>query len=326
MGLREALVRRLTLILLLIAGGFLFWMLAEVGWEPLTANLSRVGWGFPLLLLPYGVTTTLDAYTWRRLLPDAGGRVGFWRVWSLRLEGEALNVLTPTASLGGEPYKAAGLINAGYPMEAALASLLLHKALRVVGLFLYILTGLALALLFLPEISPYLHGLLAGALVLGLGVAGFIVVQRRQPCQKLVGVLKRLHLCPLALAAREAELSQIDERLAAFYAEKKGLALGLVGVQLMGWAVNALEVWLAFRLLEAPVGLPAAFIWDSLAMIFTGLGFFLPASLGMQEGGNILLAVSLKRGAAFGAAFSILRRLREACWMGLGLLLVIRRR
>ncbi|MCL6620969.1 MAG: flippase-like domain-containing protein [Syntrophobacterales bacterium] len=322
----EAPVRRLTLVLLLVAGAFLFWMLAEVGWEPLAANLSRVGWGFPVLLLPYGVTTALDAYTWKRLLPDAGGRLGFLRLAALRLEGEALNVLTPTASLGGEPYKAAGLVNAGYSLEAAAASLVVHKALRVAGLFLYILLGLALAVAFLPEISPYLQGLLLGALVLGLGVAGFILVQRREPCQKAVRLLQRWHLCPLFLAAREAELARIDARLAAFYEERRGLAGGLVLVQLAAWAVNSLEVWLAFRLLEAPVELAAALIWDSLAMIFTALGFFLPASLGMQEGGNILLAVSLKRGAAFGAAFSILRRLREACWMGLGLVLALRRR
>jgi hypothetical protein len=42
--------------------------------------------------------------------------------------------------------------------------------------------------------------------------------------------------------------------------------------------------------------------------------------LGFQEGGNILLALGFHLGAPLGAAFSILRRVREAFWMGLGLM------
>ena len=39
-----------------------------------------------------------------------------------------------------------------------------------------------------------------------------------------------------------------------------------------------------------------------------------------MEGGNILLAQGFK----LGAAFSILRRIREACWLCLGLVVVWR--
>ncbi len=318
-------MRRVTVVLLLIAGVFLFWMLAEMGWEPLAGNLRRVGWGFPLLLVPYALTNGLEAYAWGRLLPDGGARLGLLRLARLRLSGEALNVLTPTATLGGEPFKAAGLMAAGYSFEAATASLVLHKALRVIGLVLYVLAGLAVAAWFLPEISPHLQGLFLGGLALGLGALVFVVVQRRQPCQKALNLLKRLNLCPAALRAREAELIQVDARLAAFYAEHRGLAAGLLGLQVCAWAANAVEVFLIFRLLGTPISVVQALALDSLGMIFTGLGFFLPMAVGLQEGGNLLLAIGFHLGAPLGAAFSILRRFREASWMGLGLLLAARR-
>jgi hypothetical protein len=63
---------------------------------------------------------------------------------------------------------------------------------------------------------------------------------------------------------------------------------------------------------------------DSLAMLFTALGFFIPAAMGVQEGGNILLAVGFNLGFDLGAAFSILRRIREAFWLSLGLIVVWR--
>jgi hypothetical protein len=59
-------------------------------------------------------------------------------------------------------------------------------------------------------------------------------------------------------------------------------------------------------------------------MLFTALGFFIPAAMGVQEGGNILLALGFDLGMVLGVAFSILRRLREAFWLGLGLLAVAR--
>lgn len=318
-------MRRVTVVLLLIAGVFLFWMLAEMGWEPLAGNLRRVGWGFPLLLLPYVLTNGLEAYVWGRLLPDGGARLGLARLSRLRLSGEALNVLTPTATLGGEPYKAGGLMNAGYSFDEATASLVLHKAFRVLSLTLYVMLGLAVAAWFLPELSPHLKGLFLGGLGLGLGALGFIVVQRRHPCSNALKLLKRLNLCPAALREREAALIQVDDRLAAFYQERRGLAAGLLLLQVFAWAANSLEVFIIFRLLGTPLSTVQALALDSLGMIFTGLGFFLPMAVGMQEGGNLLLALGFHLGAPLGAAFSILRRLREAFWLGLGLLLAARR-
>jgi hypothetical protein len=82
------------------------------------------------------------------------------------------------------------------------------------------------------------------------------------------------------------------------------------------------EVYLMFWLLGHPIGWGLAICLDALAMLFTALGFFIPAAMGVQEGGNILLALGFDLGMVLGVAFSILRRLREAFWLGLGLLAV----
>ena len=85
-----------------------------------------------------------------------------------------------------------------------------------------------------------------------------------------------------------------------------------------------MEVWLIFWLLGHPLGWGQSLCLDSLAMLFAGLGFMIPVSLGVQDGGNILLALGFNLGAPLGAAFSILRRVREAFWLVLGLVVAAR--
>ena len=63
---------------------------------------------------------------------------------------------------------------------------------------------------------------------------------------------------------------------------------------------------------------------DALAVLFAALGFMIPVSAGVQDGGTILLSLGFNLGAALGATFSIVRRLREAFWLSLGLLVVAR--
>ena len=50
----------------------------------------------------------------------------------------------------------------------------------------------------------------------------------------------------------------------------------------------------------------------------------IPVSMGVQDGGNILLSLGFSLGSTLGAGFSILRRFREAFWLLLGLLVVVR--
>jgi len=52
--------------------------------------------------------------------------------------------------------------------------------------------------------------------------------------------------------------------------------------------------------------------------------FMIPASLGIQEGGTIVLFTSLGLPANAAMAFSLLRRIRELGWLAIGFLLLSR--
>lgn len=317
-------MRLVNLILLLIASVFFVWILNEVGWDTLGHYLWQVGWYWPLLLLPYGVVNWLEAWSWKYILVDTPARTTVGRLFWLRLGGEALNQLTPTASLGGEPFKASRLQADGVPLEMASASVVIMKGILVLSLVLYIFTGLALAPFYLPEAAK--HMLFLSLAALGLAAAGiiFVVVQGREPFGNSFRFLNRRGWLPHFLRDQEGFLGDLDTAMSQFYRQYPSRAALAFFLFFLSWLLHSVEVYLMFWLLGHPISPGMAVCLDALAMLFTALGFFIPAAMGVQEGGNILLALGFKLGFDLGAAFSILRRIREAFWLCLGLVVVWR--
>jgi uncharacterized protein (TIRG00374 family) len=306
--------------MLIVASIFLFWMLREVGWANLGRHLIRVGYYWPLVLVPFGVVNCLTTLAWGRLLITTGPRPSFWRLFVLRLAGESLNQLTPTASLGGEPFRALHLKADGVRWEDATTSLVIQKGILVLSMVLYVFVGLALASLIFPVSGSHLGLLGLGASVLGAAGLIFMILQRKSPCTSGVRILEKLRICPKVLKNREKELASLDATMAGFYRDHPGRGLLAFCLVFSSWFLHAVEAYLIFRLLGHPIPLYQALCLDSLAMLFAGLGFMIPASAGIQDGGNILLALGLNLGATLGAAFSIMRRIREAFWLALGLI------
>ena len=318
-------MRRLNLVLLGIATIVLFLMLRRIDWPGLMHAFLRGGRYWPLLIIPYGITSYLWAVSWSYLLISKVDRPSLRRLYFLRLAGESLNQLTPTASLGGEPFKALRLHAGGVAWQEATASLVIHKAMMVISLVLYISICLALLPVTLPGIPrPLAWFSCLGTLLLAISGVLFVVVQRRSPCISFLRLLRRIGICSAMLTAKEEQLASLDASLTSFYREHAGAGLMSLLFFLLGWLTHAAEVCLIFWLLGHPVSLGLALCLDALSQLVAGLGFMIPASLGVQDGGNILLSLGFNLGATLGAGFSILRRFREAFWLLLGLLVAAR--
>lgn len=320
-------MRRFNLMLLAIASVVLFLTLRGIAWSRLLEFFLQGVRYWPLLLIPYAFTSYFGAVSWNCLLKGIPGTPPLRRLFFIRLAGESLNQLTPSASLGGEPFKALKLHNCGMAWHQATASLVIHKALVVLSLVLYIVLGFSLAPVVLPGIPARLAWICSlGTVLLAAAAGSFVALQRRNPCTSLLRVLNRFGICPAMLRAREADLAALDQALADFYRDHA--AAGLMGLffLLLGWLAQSVEVALIFWLLGHPINFGLALSLDALSQLVAGLGFMIPASLGVQDSGNILLSLGFDLGSTLGAGFSILRRLREAFWLLLGLVVAARER
>jgi hypothetical protein len=72
--------------------------------------------------------------------------------------------------------------------------------------------------------------------------------------------------------------------------------------------------------LGGPSMMLSAISIGALSVFIKGGTFFIPGSLGAQDGGNLLLLKTFGYSDVTGITFALLRRFRELVWIGLGLL------
>ena len=308
--------RLLRPLLLAVGLGFIAWLVWDLGPAAVWETIRTLSWRLGLLVLfPYCVAVALDTLGWRVLLPVC--RVPWVTLAAARLAGESANLLTPTASVGGEPLKAY-LVRDRLPLDEGLASVVVDKTTVVMGQAVFLAAGLAVALLILDKPSRAVTIAMAALLVAEtIGVGGFAVVQIRGG---IAGAGRALQRLGLGTAERHQELlHDVDRRLARMYRQCRARVLVSALLHALGWAVGGLEIYLVLTLAGIPVSLPTALVLEAVSSAVRFATFMIPGSLGALEGGNVAIFAAFGLPGAAGLSFSLVRRLREATWAVVGL-------
>lgn len=308
---------RLALCLVALAGLVGLVVMAEP--RTILREVSRVGWGgFVLFFLPSVVIYVLDALGWR-LCFERPPPVSFPRLLAIRMAGETINNTLPVVQVGGEPVKALLLKHHGLPMSEGLASVIVAKVEVALAQFVFVLCGVVAAVL-AGGAGPQVAVGAAVMVVLGLaGTFAATATLRRGPGRLLAAASRRTGLFAGVVERRRDALERLDVSLAAVYARSPGRG-ALVFVAFLGaWALETLEVWIFARALDLPLGPLAALAIASLLTVARGVGSFSPGSLGVTEGGGVLLFVAFGQTEAVALAFAVVRRARDLVWIAVGL-------
>ena len=158
--------------------GLLVW---NIGIGEVVAHLRQIGWLAPLLLVPYIAIALCDAKGWACAIPFSAHarKVPLWRLSLARVAGEAVNNLTPTANLGGEPIKVYLLRAHGLTVDTGLASVVVAKTTLMVSQVVFILLGLPF---FLYRLGWIRQGwwVLAPLLILAYGFVMLLIRWQRR--------------------------------------------------------------------------------------------------------------------------------------------------
>lgn len=301
---------------------FIF-LLSRVGLSPITLHFRALGWKLFLLLLPYAFGYFFFTLGWKAMLAD-GASVPSSKLFLIRTAGEAINYLTFSASLGGEPVKAHLLCSHGVPLEKGLTSVIVTKTAMTLAQMTFTIIGITLAVGQIGLKSPFLAFSAALTMAWIPVMALFILIQRQGLFATLLHAAKRLRFLKTRLKRWEERIQGLDRQIAAFY-EKEARSLILSwGLHLGGWTAQSLEVYLLLSFLGLPVDLPTALAIQSLSVLAKAAAFVIPGAVGAQEGGNLLIFLGFSLPAEAGMTFSLVRRGRELLWVGLGLLILAR--
>jgi uncharacterized membrane protein YbhN (UPF0104 family) len=298
----------------LLVGGVLalVLMVRHFGLDSIASALTRVAWWqFALACLIYGIGLVLDTLGWRCTL--VGDRPPFARLLAARSAGQAVNLITAVGGVGGEAIKA-WLLRRDLPYEASVPSLILAKTAEIIGQALLLATGIAIAWatgVGWSLVGPMLYLLLFEVVAIG----GFILVQVTGG----VGWAGRL----LAWMGAGAGVRVVDGAVRDFYRSHWRALLMSIGCNFAGWLVLTGEAFVILWSLEVPATLATATVIEALGTGVRFATFFVPANLGTLEGANTAAFTALGWAAQDGLVFSLIRRGRQAVWIGVGLIVLI---
>jgi putative membrane protein len=290
---------------LLMAGLLLFLgLLAYHGVLSVLSALSVAGWGL-LLLVPFHLLpVVIDALAMTVLFDPKVPGSSLRETSLTRWVGESVNSLMPAGQLGGPVLMARQLAQRGAPMPVAGAVVTVSTTYQLMAQMVFALGGLAL--LGRHQRSPIL--LISIAILCAIAV-NFYVAQRRGMFQKLAGLARRF-FGPERMASFTGQAESLDIHVRALYAQRRRGASSFFW-NLLGWLLGTGEVYLILWLMKMPVSWEGALLLESLGQAIRGAAFAIPGSLGVQEGGYLLLAPVAGLSADAALALSLAKRARE---------------
>lgn len=303
----------------------LAFLLYHAGLEEVWNHLVILGWWSPLILAPYVGIAVVDTIAWRTTLPrDARTRIPFHTLYLVRMAGEAVNSVTPTAAVGGEPVKAYMLRPWGVPGGEGMASVVIAKTALTAAQSVFTAIGVAALLedLGRPRLAL---GWLVTLVVLSAGFTLLLVwVQRRNPASAVWRWLRKIAPRWNLVARMEAGVTALDRRLADFYGVERGAFLQSSAWNFIGWLGGVIEVQLMLTLIGHPVTWLDALVIEALAQPIRAAAIIIPGGIGTQELGGVWLCTFLGVPEPVAVTLWLLKRARELVFDGIGLLYLAR--
>jgi putative membrane protein len=304
-------VTRAAVILLTIGGGLFVALLAWQGFGSVVSTLMAAGWGLAVVAAFHLLPLVLDAGAISVMFDRRRKEVTELDAVFARWIGESVNSLLPAGQIGGPVMMVRQLSQRGLRMRDAAAAITVSTTLQALAQIVFAMLGL---LLFGASAAHgAMHDLQTAALiatgVLAAMIVGFYMAQRRGLFGKALRVVSKV-FGKRDWSALTTRADAVDVAVRELY-DQRGKVAASFALSLAGWIIGTVEVWLALRFLGHPVGWVDALLLESLGQAIRGAAFAIPGSLGIQEGGYLLLAplVGLPPEAAL--ALSLVKRARE---------------
>jgi uncharacterized membrane protein YbhN (UPF0104 family) len=124
------------------------------------------------------------------------------------------------------------------------------------------------------------------------------------------------------LSRHEARLRQVDASVGSFYGrEPRAFALSTIAY-FLGWLGDTVEIWVVSAWLGWGIPWSQAIVIEAFIGVSKALGSFVPASLGVQESGVVLLFKTFGLTSTEALAYALIRRARELAYALAGLCLL----
>ena len=292
----------------LVGLGIIVLLVIWQGVATIADRLADAGWAILLVALFIPPNLILSAASYQMLFPH-DRRPRFADTTLAMWIGSSVNFLLPVATVGGEFVKARILTLRSVSGVDAGASVVLDKTVQAISVLIWTMVGTVILAMVAPADEPMVTAAAVGALLLALGIAGFVLAQN-------AGIFRRFARPAARLSRSESWQSLIDSAadldaaIRDLYRQHGALFLS-VAYRVGKRAVLAGRVWMVAWLLGYPIGLEEAVMVNSLAIALRSVAFEIPGGLGVQEGGYIMVGALIGLPPDVMLAISLATRLGE---------------
>lgn len=301
----------------------LVYVINRVGVQPIFDALVKIGFGFFILLGLSGTRHALRTLAMRAAVPPEHRTFGFRHAFSVRLGGEAISFLTFTGPILGEATKVA-LLKKRVPLVYGVSALVVDNLLYNLSVAIFILSGTVVMLLAfdLPSaVRIVLYGIAAAA-TLAIGIAAWAARRRVMLLTWIIDTFGRFGFHPKFLTSRRNHISDLESHVYDFYSHRPGSFFGMIGLNLLAHATSVFEVYVTLRMLGYSPFVHAAYVIESLTKVINFAFGFVPATIGVYEGGTEIILQTLGFAAATGVTLALVRKAGTLFWTVIGLVIL----
>src|ERR1043165_2590546 len=227
-----------------ILGALLLWYVVKrVGVQPIFTALSRVGFGFFIIVALNGLRHVQRTISMRISVPAEHRRFSFMQAFAARLGGESMSFLTFAGPLLGEPTKIA-LLRKRVPLVHGVPALVVDNLLYNLSVVLMIFGG-ALLMLFAYAVPPVARELLIViAAIAFLGLVATVLATRRRATliTALIDKLARRGFRPRFLRTQRHHIYRVELTVYAFFKRRRGAFLTMCALDIASHASSVVEV------------------------------------------------------------------------------------
>jgi putative membrane protein len=300
---------RLTFYFLAFAGAALFTaLLVREGVAQIGGAIATAGWAIlAVVAYHFCIPVFLDSLAWWVLFPKAERpplRTIYWMRWI----GESVSTVVPSAAVGGDIVRARLAAIKGAPLPVAAGTVLVDLTLGVFTQAAFTLLGVVLLVQSTGQrsfVGPTIIATIIGVAAVG----GFYYVQRRGMFRFLARMIAKLANSPEWQSLVQSG-ETLDQTVRSLYANRRAV-LGCCAWTILSLILNSGEIWIALRALNLHATIANAIILQSMAMTIRSAAFAVPAGIGVQEGGYLVVGNLLGIPGDTAFALSLIARVRE---------------
>ncbi|HEY0784110.1 MAG TPA: lysylphosphatidylglycerol synthase domain-containing protein [Thermoanaerobaculia bacterium] len=266
----------------------------------------------PLFML---AAMALDTLGWRRLMGEPGSRLTLAELLGVRIATEGVILSVPSGTVLSEPLTFHLLRSrCGLPGTIAVASMTARRCYIALSLGIVLLVAAIAGFPSLVALSPHVVG--APGLAWVAPVAALVLIVLALAMQgALIGgsvgekVHRTLQAIPVDrlrrwLERKQESFAEVDRQLATSFSQPGTSPAGTIFLFCAVWIVEVCESYFILRLLGAGLTFHQVFAFESLL--------------------TLLRALAVPDAVTVGAAFVLVKRVKELVWIAIGYVVLAR--